>query len=223
MTEFKIDAKEREIQKNNALRKDGFIPGNIYGNNFNNLNIAFDKIAFSKLYKEAGHSNLIDVKVGDKSIKTLVHEVQVDPITNNIVHVDLFKVNMKEKIHAEVPLNFIGESPAVLNMEGILITNKDSIEVECLPSDLVSEIDVDISVLDDFEKNIKVEDLKIPTGIEILDDIEEVVVTVQEPRSEEELEALDTEVVENVEAIEVENKGEEAAAEGEAVEEKKSE
>jgi len=130
---------------------------------------------------------------------------------------------MKEKIHAEVPLNFIGESPAVLNMEGILITNKDSIEVECLPSDLVSEIDVDISVLDDFEKNIKVEDLKIPTGIEILDDIEEVVVTVQEPRSEEELEALDTEVVENVEAIEVENKGEEAAAEGEAVEEKKSE
>jgi large subunit ribosomal protein L25 len=77
----------------------------------------------------------------------------------------------------------------------------------------MSEIKVDISVLDDFEKNLKVSDLSLPEGIEILSDPEEVIAFVQEPRSEEEIEALDEEVVENVEAIEVENKGEEVPAE----------
>lgn len=220
MTEFKLEAKKRNEDKAKFLRKNGLIPCNVYGNHFSNLNVALDKINFKKLYKEAGHSNLIDLKIDDKSIKTLVHEVQVDPITMDILHVDLFKVNMKEKIHAEIPLKFIGESPAVLDKEGTLITNKDSIEVECLPSDLVSELEVDISILDDFDKNIKISDLNVPAGMEILDDTEELIASIQEPRSEEELEQLETEIVENVEAIEVENKGE--IAEGEQAAEEKS-
>jgi large subunit ribosomal protein L25 len=122
---------------------------------------------------------------------------------------------MKEKIHAEVPLKFIGDSVAVIEKEGSLITSKDSIEVECLPADLIPELEVDISVLDDFEKNIKISDLKLPEGIEILDDAEEIVAHVEEPRSEEELAELEEEVVEDVSAIEVENKGEETPAEGE--------
>lgn len=213
MSDYKIEAKVRE-EKPSVLRKQGLIPAIVYGKGFNNTKIALDKNGFMRLYKEAGTSNLVNLSVDGKDLNTLIHDIQLDPIRDSVLHVDFFKVNMKEKIQTEIPFKFIGESPAVIDLEGSLITNKDSIEVECLPGDLISEIEVDISGLDDFEKNIKVEDILVPQGIEILDDKEEVVAFIQEPRSEEELEALDTEVVENVEAVEVE-KGAEEGAEGE--------
>lgn len=216
MSDFKLEAETRE-ENPNKTRERGFIPAIVYGNDFENEKIALEKVNFMRLFKEAGTSNLIELNFGDKKgLKTLIHEVQLDPIKSEILHVDFFKVNMKEKIHAEIPLKLIGESSAVIDLEGSLITNKDSIEVECLPGDLVSELEVDISGLDDFEKNIKVSDLTVPAGIEILDDPEEVLVLVQEPRSEEEMAELETEVEENVEGIEVEHKGEETPAEGDA-------
>lgn len=217
MTEYKLEAKLRE-QNGNKTRSEGFVPGIVYGKGFDNAKIALEKTNFLRLYKEAGTSNLIDLSIGgDKSVKTLVHDTQLDPIKSEIIHVDFFKVNMKEKIHAEIPLKFIGDSIAVIQLEGSLITSKDSIEVECLPADLIPELEVDVSVLDDFEKNIKVSDLKVPAGVEIQDDPEEIIAHVEEPRSEEELAELEEEVVEDVSAIEVENKGEEVpTAEGEA-------
>ena len=213
MTDFKIEAKTREVSAQKA-KKDGFIPGIVYGNNFEGIKVSVPKIEFLKLFREAGTSNLVELKIdGGKSVKTLIHEIQHHVVNGEIIHIDFFKVNMKEKIHAEIPLSFIGESNAVINLDGTLITSKDSIEVECLPGDLVSEIEVDITVLDEFDKNIKIEDIKAPAGIEILDDAEEIVAYVQEPRSEEELAALDEAVVEDVNAVEVENAGEEASAE----------
>jgi len=215
MTEYKLKV-ENKSAKAKKMRQEGKIPAIVYGKNVENIAVAIDKTAFNRIFENAGTSNLIDIIIEDqKPIKTLVHDFQKDPVSGEILHVDFYKVNMKEKIHAEVPLNFIGDSPAVINMEGSLITPVDSIEIESLPSDLPSEIVVDISSLDDFEKNIKVSDLKVPEGVEVLSDPEEVVVFVQEPRSEEELASLEEEVVENVEAVEVENKGEEAGAEGE--------
>lgn len=225
MSEFKLIAKQREINPIQT-RLSGYIPAIVYGKNFENQKISLEKIEFMRLYREAGTSNLIDLVVDEKKgINTLIHEVQLDPIKSEVVHVDFFKVNMKEKIHANIPLEFIGDSPAVINLEGSLITGKDSIEVECLPGDLISELKVDISGLDDFEKNIKISDLVIPAGIEILDEPDEVIAHIQEPRSEEELEALETEVVENVEAVEVDEKSKEEGAEdaAEVEEEKKPE
>lgn len=216
MSDYKFEAKSRS-EKPNKTRQDGLIPAVIYGKGFEPVSVALDGVKFNHLFKEAGTSNLIDISVGDKeSFKTLVHDIQKDPITGKLIHIDFIKVNMKEKIHAEIPLEFIGESTAVINLEGSFISPIDSIEVECLPGDLVSEIKVDISILDDFEKNIKISDLPIPAGIEVQNDPEEVVAFVQEPRSEEELAELEEVVEENVEAIEVEHKGEEGAPEGEA-------
>jgi large subunit ribosomal protein L25 len=225
MTDFKLEAKLRE-EAANKTRAEGFIPGIVYGKGLDNAKISLEKTNFLRLYKEAGTSNLIELVIdGNKGVKTLIHDIQLDPIKSDILHVDFYKVNMKEKIHAEVPLKFIGDSVAVIEKEGSLITSKDSIEVECLPADLIPELEVDISVLDDFEKSIKISDLKVAEGVEILDDPEEMIAHVEEPRSEEELAELEEEVVEDVSAIEVENKGEEAPAEGEGekTEEKKSE
>jgi large subunit ribosomal protein L25 len=212
MVDFKLKATEK-TEKPNKLRREGKLPAVVYGRKFEALPIALDSLEFQRVAKDAGTSNLIELSVNNSKFKVLINEIQIDPISGANIHADLLKVNMKEKIHAEIPLEFIGTSPAVLDLEGSLITPVDSIEVECLPGDLMSEIKVDISVLDDFEKNLKVSDLSLPEGIEILSDPEEVIAFVQEPRSEEEIEALDEEVVENVEAIEVENKGEEVPAE----------
>jgi large subunit ribosomal protein L25 len=221
MTDFKFATTERKDSAK-AARSNGMIPAVIYGNDYKNQNLCLEEVGFARLYKEAGTSNLVDLKVADDDIKVLIHDVQHHPVSGKILHVDFYKVNMKEKIKTEIPLEFTGESTLVIDQEGSFIVNRDHVEVECLPSDLVDHINVDISGLTDFEQNIKVADLKIPEGLEILDDSEEVVALVQPPRSEEELEALDEAVVEDVEAVEVEEHGkeEEEGEEGAEGEEK---
>ncbi|MFA7244079.1 MAG: 50S ribosomal protein L25 [Patescibacteria group bacterium] len=215
MTDFTFSAEKRE-ENAKKIRNAGKIPAIIYGKGFDPINISVDETAFNRLFRDAGSSNLVDLGVGDQKIKVLIHEIQTNPVTEKIEHIDFYKVNLKEKIKTEIPLEIIGETDLVINQEGSMIMNKDAVEVECLPSDLVDHIDVDVSVLTDFEQNIKVGDLRVSDKIEILDDPEEVVVIVQPPRSEEELEALNEEVVENVEAVEVEGEKAEGEEAGEA-------
>lgn len=215
MADFKVSAEKRN-QPAKEVRMDNKIPAVVYGKNYMNVNLALDDTDFNRIYKEAGSSNLIDLSFNGENVKVLVHDIQNDPVSGKILHVDFLKIDMKEKIKTAIPLEFVGETSLVIEREGSLITNKDSVEAECLPNDLVDHIKVDISVLNEFEQNIKVSDIKAPEGIEILDDPEEVVALVQPPRSDEELEALEEEVVENVEEVEVEEKGkEEEAPEGE--------
>ncbi len=214
MTDYKFSAKIRQKPARES-RRNGFIPAVLYGKKATNTNLELEAIEFARVFREAGTSNLIDLKLEDgKTVKTLIQDIQRHPMTGNIVHIDFFKVDMKEKIKTEIPLEFVGENDLIIQQEGTLLTNKDAVEVECLPADLVDHINVDISTITDWDSNIKIEDLRVPSGIEILDDAEEVVALIQPPRSEEELAALDEEVVEDVEAIEVENAGE-APAEGE--------
>lgn len=213
MTDFKIKAIKRD-RSAKETRKNGMVPAVIYGKKYDNQSLELEATEFIRLYKEAGSSNLVDLEIDGNNIKTLIHDIQRDPLKNAITHADFLKIDMKEKIRTEIPLEFVGETDLVIQQEGSLLTNKDSIEVECLPADLVDHINIDISVLTSFDMNIKVSDLRVPSGIEVLDDPEEVIALVQPPRSEEELEALNEEVVEDVEAIEVENAGE-APVEGE--------
>ncbi|MFA5129278.1 MAG: hypothetical protein WC445_04995, partial [Patescibacteria group bacterium] len=130
-------------------------------------------------------------------------------ISNQPIHLDIYKVKMSEKLTTEIPLSFINESAAVLELEGNLVKNFDALEVECLPNDLVSEFEVDLSLLKTFDDTIKIADIKIPKTIEVKADPEEVVALVMPPRSEEEMAELETEVVEDVEAVEVEEKAKE--------------
>lgn len=217
--EYKLSAVERKEKNTNKLRLNKKIPAVVYGSDFNNLPISVDGLEFNKVFEEAGESSLINLKIGDQdSVKVLVHEIQQDPVTMNIIHIDFYKVNMKEKIRTEIPLELVGEAPAVSELEGTMVTNKDAVEVECLPSDLVSELQVDISVLKTFDDAIKISDIKVPNGIEILDDPEEVAILVQPPRSDEELAELEEEVTEDVESVEVEGEKEEAEEDAEGSE-----
>lgn len=229
-----LKAEKREIKgrKVKNLRLKGIIPAVLYGKDFENIVLALDEKEFNKVYTKAGSSTIVDLEIGDDTHKILIHEPQMDAVTDKYIHVDLYKVNMKQEIHTEIPLEFVGVSPAVADLEGNLITNKDALEVKCLPDKLVSNIEVNISVLKTFDDIIKVGDLTIPEGIEIQADAEEIVAQVTPPRSEEELEEMESEAAadvekENIESMEAEAEKEKAekeeGAEGEEGEEKSAE
>jgi len=225
---FSLKAQSREIIKKQvkSLRSSGLVPSVVYGKGENPINISTDVKEFRKVFIEAGTSSLIDLKVGDeKAYKVIINDVQEHPVTGDVVHIDFYKVKMDEEIRTEIPLEFIGESVAVKDLDGSLVTNRDNIEVECLPSALVSQIEVDISKLATFEDQITVADLKIPEGIKVLTEAEEVIALVEEPRSEEELAELEESAADQEkEAIEQiageEAKEGEEPTESEATEEK---
>lgn len=202
-------------KKVKTLRKENKIPAIVYGKEISSVPVAIDIKNFKSIFEKAGTSTLVSLLIeGEKNKrKVIIHEPQNNPVTGSPIHVDFYQVNMKEKIKTEIPLEFIGESVAVIDLEGNLITHKDALEVECLPEDLISEIKVDISVLKTFEDNIKVEDIKVPEGIEILDDKEEVIAAVTEPRSEDELEATLAEPTAEAEASKIEELAQESEEE----------
>ncbi|PIS41516.1 MAG: 50S ribosomal protein L25 [Candidatus Kerfeldbacteria bacterium CG08_land_8_20_14_0_20_42_7] len=216
-----LDAKTRtHFQKENrGLRSQGIIPGVVYGKVKENQHIELDARVFSKLYQQAGESTLIDLQLeGKKPIKVLIHDVHRHPVNQSVLHVDLFEIDMNEKLTADVDLKFIGEAKVVKEMGGILVKNHDSLEIECLPSDLIHEFEVDISSLQTFEDRITIGDLKAPHGVTFTEKSEEVVVFADEPRSEKELEELDSKIDAELKDVEVEEKGkQEEAVEGETV------
>ena len=215
-----LNVKSRTITggKVNALRQEGLIPAVVYGHGLKNQNIVVPAIEFNKLFKEAGESSLVDLKVDDKKpIQVLIHDLQYDPIKNNIEHIDFYQVNVSEKITAEVKLKFIGESPAVKGQGGILVTPITKIKIECLPKDLMHELEIDISSLKTFDNIVRIKDLTVPVGIKVLVATDQVVALVEAPRSEEELKQLEEkpeEKVGEIKTVKEEKPKEEGAEEG---------
>jgi len=200
-----------------ALRRQGYVPAVVYGHGFEPLSVQVPLKDFEKVYAEAGESTVVYLDVNKKEYPTIIQEVSIDPISDRFLHADFYKVRLDEKIHANIQLNFIGESPAVKEMSGILVKNISEIEVEGFPQDLPHQIDVDISSIKEFKDQISVKDLSISSKLEIKTDPSAVVALVQEPISEEELKAqLEVPVApapEEVEVIKKEKPEEEVAEE----------
>lgn len=198
-----------------SLRSTGMVPGNVYGKGKENVNVSVSLHDIEKVYREHGTTSilLLDIE-GNGQKNVLLHDISFNAINSKIEHIDFYEVNMTEKITTNVPLSFVGDSAAVIELQGSLLTNKDEVEIECLPADLPHNIEVDISVLVDFEATIHVSDIKVPEGVEIKDNPEDVVVVVEAPRSEEELAELE-EPVESPEMPESEHgEAEEEIGEG---------
>ncbi len=218
---FSLNVKTRTVTGKGVknLRKQNLIPAVIYGKDVPSKNLVVEYLPFSRLYREAGESTLIDLKIDEEApVKVLIQEVQIDPLTEKFTHVDFRQIKMTEKIKTEALLKFIGEAPAVKELGGTLVRSVDKIEIECLPQNLVHEIEVDVSALKTFEDRIHIKDLKIPAGIKILTDIDTTVATVEAPLSEEELKKeLETPIEEKVEEVGVvEKEKKEEGAEAEA-------
>lgn len=186
---LKADKRSETGKKVDSLRQQGQIPAVLYGNDIEPVSITLKYTDFEKVYKEAGESTLIDLSVdGAAPVKVLIQDYQLDPRINQFLHVDLHQVNMKEKIHTEIPLKFVGEAPAVKTYGGILVTQLDSVQVACLPQDLVHEIEVDISGLTEIDSSIHVSDVKAPQGLEIHNAGEDLVAIIQAARTAKEVE-----------------------------------
>ncbi len=200
-----------------TLRKQGFVPIELYGKHTDNKQLKVSAVAFSKIFEKAGESTLIDLMVGDTSDgKVLIKDIQFDPVKDAIIHADLYQIDMNETLHTEIPLVFIGESPAVKQQGGTLVKQVDKIEIKCLPGDLIHDIQVDISVLQEFTDSIQVENLTVPETIEVLTDPTVLIVSVAEPRKVEEAAAQPAEGTE----AQAEKESEEAEANNQAEESK---
>ncbi len=207
--QIELAAKERSVIGRHVkqLRREGWTPGVMYGHDFESVSLQFEAKNLRRLLSRVGGSQLINIKIEgqDQPEMALVRDVQRDPILPVVLHVDFYRVAMTERLTTEIPLEIVGESYPVTQHEGILLQGISSIEVECLPGDLVDAIEVDISVLAELDQGVYVRDLAIPSGIDLLTSIDEMIVRVVPLAEEEELEealeeAIDVEV-EDVEVI----------------------
>jgi len=200
---FTLTVETRTVQgkKLAQLRDAGKLPAVMYGPKEASTLLTVDRVAFEKLFKQAGESSVIVLEGLDSSKEVLVHDVAFDALRGGITHVDFYALEAGKEITVDVPLTFVGEAPA-LKLGGNLTKVLHEVEVTCTPANLPKEIIVDVSVLDDFEKQIHVSDLVVPKGVVIENDVTEVVALVQAVAEEKEVET-----VIDMSAIEVEKKG----------------
>ena len=172
------------------VRKEGLIPGVIYGVGQEPINLEVNRRQLSTVLAHSSSENILlelEIVDGDnkRSSLAMIQEVQHHPIQRQILHVDFHAVSATEKITAEVPIETVGEPIGVKTNGGLLEHNLRDLEVECLPGDLPDRIEVDVSGLD-INQSIHVKDLKLPPGVEAVTDGDLTVVAVSAARVEEE-------------------------------------
>ncbi len=194
-----------------ALRRAGSVPGVVYGAHQKATPITVSASAFGKILREAGEATIVSLTGLGEALPTLIHEVDLDPLTNLPRHVDFYAVTKGQKVEVAIPLVFEGVSPAV-EAGANLVKVMHELEVEADPMNLPHNIVVDISALKALGDKIHASDLVLPAGIALVTPAEEVVALVQEVVEEKEEEVA---VPADISSIEVEKKGkEEEVAEG---------
>ncbi|MGB6838724.1 MAG: 50S ribosomal protein L25 [Microgenomates group bacterium] len=215
MQKHTLKAEKRKVfgRKVKTLRNEGVLPANIYGKKVKSLAIQFPQKDFEKVYKEAGETGIVELALGKQKRPSLIHNVQVDPVSDAPLHVDFLQVDLKEKVVAAVPLELIGESPAEKQGLGTVVQYINEVEIEALPADLPEKFEIDLSKLAEVDQAVTVKDLPVKSKkMKIKSDPKQILIKVEPPRKEEEVAPPPTEeVVEEEEAV----PAEEAAVEGE--------
>lgn len=156
----------RSVQKKKvrALRREGIVPAVIYGKDVPTTLVQVGRKDLELLYKKMHGTSIIEASLEGKNFPVLIHEVQRDNITASIIHVDFMKVDLKREVTVDVPLNFVGLSPAEKEGKGKVSHDATSITIKCSPADIPSEIEVDVSIILDKHDVIHASDLKLPEG-----------------------------------------------------------
>ncbi len=202
------------------IRKEDMIPAVFYGEGQKNKHLTLDYQTFRRVFDKAGWNTVLELEIdGKKSVNVLTHDVQHDPVTDRFTHIDFKFVDLNKEVTTEVPLVAVGESMAVKELGGTLQT-RDMVTVRCMAKIIPHSIEFDITSLEDFGSSIHVGDLKLPEGVEVLDETELTVASVAAPRAEEEEEEEEL-APEDEEMIEGEGAEGEEGEEGEKKEEGK--
>jgi len=212
MEQLELEVFKREITGKEVrfLRREGITPANLYGHGIDSTSLQVDTKHLEQMLTQAGKTSLVSLNIKDSKtpVKVLVREVQKNPLTDELLHVDFYQVKMTEKITAEVPLLFVGEAPALKNKYTSLLHLVDSLSIEALPDALPHSLEVDLSSLEETNQAIYVKDIHLSDGVTLLSDPEQMVVKIAETRR-----AVEAEVAAEVAEAEVK---EEVAAEEEA-------
>lgn len=224
MTAIKLTGKTRKVGNGNPkrIRRDGGIPVVVYGNNFESVSAVVDYKEFTRLFQDAGEATLIDLVVGDETFKVLIKDMQYDFMTDKVSHIDFYKVDLKEKVEADVPVTLEGEPELVVSGEGMVLSLLNEITVEALPLDLPAEFVVDVSGLVEVGDMFTVADLVVDKNkVEIKHEDDEVIAKLdyaeipeEEEEEEEVLEEVEIEITKE-KAIEEREEGREPAKEEE--------
>lgn len=198
-----------------ALRRGGLTPANVYGHGVESRALQIETVTLVRTLRALERNAILSLCIeGEKAPRpVMVRDVQRNPVSDRIFHVDFYQVSLTEKMRAEVPLMLMGKAPAVDDFGGILIQSLENITVEALPTDMPSHVEVDISVLSDLESSLHVKDLVLDSKLHLLTDLEVVIAKVAAPRLAAEI------VAEEEAAAAAAEEREEAVVEKEAAEE----
>lgn len=215
MENLEIAAQKRTTigKQASVLRREGKLPGVIYGHKFEPTAIVMDLKEATRVLSHATSSSLVTILLEGKSVSVLVRERQRDFLKNQLTHVDFQSVSLTEKIRTYVNIELDGIAPAVKDFDGVIVEGLNSIHIEALPTDLPERFTVDISVLKEIGDSILVKDIAVPANIEVLTPEDEMVVLITSPAAEE------VEEVEEELEPEVIEKGKKEEEEGKEVEE----
>ncbi len=194
-TALALDVQLREVvgKKVKYLRQNGLLPATIYGKNFGPLSVQIDDRTFNDIYRQAGRTTLLEVKIpGSTKQSAFIQDVQRHPVTHTILHADLRVVNLREEMHAEIPITLVGHSPVIERGDAVANQILPSLEVRALPANIPAHIEIDVSVLDSLDKSIYVRDIPGNPDYVILTDGDEPVVSltlirtgIEQPAEEE--------------------------------------
>lgn len=227
MDRLSLKAEERKIvgKKVKALRKDGQLPGHVFGKGVDGENVLVPASEFIKVFKQAGETVLIDLKIGAEKVRpVLIREVQYDPMTDSPIHIDFYQVNLAEKVKVPVPIELVGDQPEKVHLgEAIVLQTLNQIEVEALPTDLIEKLEVDISSLKEIDDAITVGLLNYDRSKLTIHAPEEEIVVKLAPAVTAEMEKLLEEEKAEAEAAAAEAATEEGVPAEEKVEEEVAE
>jgi large subunit ribosomal protein L25 len=212
--ELTLDARAAQGKANKRLRREGIVPGVVYGKGEDSTNVQVDAKTFETLYRAAGKTSVVKFRLpgASRSTSGFIKSVQRHPLSGSAIHVDYYLVNLNVEMEVDVPLVFTGVAPAVEETGGTLLHNLSAIHVKALPNDIPHEVTVDVSVLKSLDVAIHVRDLSLNRDqVQVMTDGETLVATVVPARIEVEEEP----VVAEGEELEGEAAEGEEGAEGE--------
>ena len=202
MEQIELEVATREIlgKKVRFLRRQGTTPVHLFGHGIESEALQCDTARLQRVLAQAGRTKLIDLKLdkAKKPRKIVIREIQRNPQTGELLHVDFYQVRMAEKIKVEVPIVLVGEAPALKLKENMLVQDLTSLTIECLPDEIPASVELDLSPLTEVEQLIRVKEIILSEGVTVLNDPEHTVVKISSRPVEKVEEVVEEEIVEEV-------------------------
>lgn len=182
--ELKVSTRDTLGKKVRFLRRKGLTPANLYGPNIESIPLQVETTLLKRLIARVGRNALVTLMVDGKPRVVMIRDIQRNPLTDDLLHVGFFQVEMTHRVRTEVPLLFLGDAPAAKSSRVMLLQDLTALQVEALPGELPRNIEVDLSGLEEIGQTIHVRDIPVSDTLEVLNDPDQVVVRVMETRVE---------------------------------------